>query len=170
MSLDADKLSNTLAVAFRSGGSSYLGAAESWVDAYTKYAADANGFGGAPVIPVGTKETMVAALVPAFSNVSISVEKTAIIANALANAFTAYWLLPPIAFYIEIGEVPVNIANVFLVSPVATAALSVALGSIFGTPLAQLNLATGLISGAIDIFTHTVIVKNTQSGLVLPIS
>src|SRR4051812_28529854 len=73
----------------------YVESAKRLADAYATYAATAQSvMGGSPVSLAAAKATLQASLAPVFATSRLAPQTAA----QLAQAFTAFWLLPPVAF------------------------------------------------------------------------
>jgi hypothetical protein len=161
--LDPAGLTDALKAIFEGDGhpASSDDAGERWAQAYRDYAGGAL---AAPTAPLGPSldaagMALGASLAGAFA--AAQAAGPAALVPTLSTAFTAFWLLPPIAFTSPPAPAPPVVAGVVTVAvpgalPAAlTAALAAGVGGADAATQAQ-AFATGL-----DTFTRTVMVVNT---------
>ena len=136
-------------------------AGSAWADAYAAYAASAQSpMGGIPVTLVAAKATLATALAGAFSGVV-----PATTAAAMATAFVAFWLTPPVVF---VGTPP---GAVTVAIPGALAAALVAAWAANTAGKLSVSDSADSIATAIDAWTRTVIVTHpTPVPIVGPIT
>jgi len=132
-----------------------MAAGRAWARVYRLFAATASVPFGVPMQASleAAEETLAGALGAAFIAGFVS---SAALAESLASAFTAFWLTPPV----QVGVELVPTGSVTAVA--GTAALQSALAPLtsYETPLTAGNLVT-----ALGVFTATVVVTNTVTGM-----
>lgn len=126
-------------------------AARRYAEIYARYAADARTvLGNAPVSLAAAEATLRIALIPVFTGFG---RPPQVVAQQLAAAYTAFWLLPPVATAGSFPGIVTLVAGTPVLGP-ALAAIWVA--NVASMPSAR--DAAQRLAAAIDIFTKTVIV------------
>ncbi len=153
MALSLPTLKQGLVQVMKNPARDYVTAAQQWAQAYGSYASAAQSPLGVatPASIQAAQQVLQAALVPVFATSRVLPQTCA----QMAQAFTAFWMTPPIVF---VGTPP----GAVTVVPGA-AALPAALASAFGVNFAsraQVDQAAQQLATALDAFTRTVIVTH----------
>lgn len=157
MALDKGPLKTALEASLSSYPSTAAAAAAAWAAAYETYAQGGRSCQGAgPGSLAAAKATLEAALTAAFQDGT-----AAGASSAMAAAFTAFWLTPPVTFA---GSTPGVVTAV-----TGTAAFSAALSARFTANAANPNLtfsdaAQGFADDLDLVLTKTVVVTHSAPG------
>lgn len=154
--LNKTALASDLTTLFTSPPATRADCASAWTDVYAAYAATAvSCSGGSPATLVAAKVTLQAALLAAFSGTN-----AATTSNAMATAFSAFWLLPPVVFT---GPTPGAVIAV-----AGTALFQSGLLALWATNVADAASAVDAASGHADLFdilTKTVVVAHAPPSV-----